>query len=98
MFVDSHCHLAMESYDEDRESVISQSLEAGLQYMLTVGTEAKYFDTVVNLVDTYEAIYGAIGIHPHNSAEYGADTVLRIRGYAGHAKIVGFGEIGLDFF
>ncbi len=98
MYVDSHCHLEMESYDADRESVISKSLEAGLQYMLTVGTEAKYFETVMDLVNTYEAIYGAIGIHPHNSAEYDANTIQKIREYARHEKIVGYGEIGLDFF
>jgi len=61
----------MESYDNDRKTVIEKSMQEGLQYILTVGTEETYFETVISIIDTYPSIYGAIGIHPHNSGEYG---------------------------
>src|SRR5512145_253840 len=98
MYVDSHCHLEMESYNDDRKAVIDQSVKEGLQYMLTVGTEEVYFDTVISIIDAYPPVYGALGIHPHNSDEYGPDAADKIRSFAQHKKIVGFGEIGLDFF
>ncbi len=98
MYVDSHCHLEMEAYDDDRQAVIEKSIQEGLKYILTVGTEERYFNTVIEIVDNCHAIYGAIGIHPHNSGEYSSSMANTIRDHAKHAKIVGCGEIGLDFF
>ncbi|MBA4390450.1 MAG: hydrolase TatD [Syntrophus sp. (in: bacteria)] len=98
MYVDSHCHLEMESFDKDRDAVIQKSLQEGLQYMLTVGTEESYFDKVIGIVDKYPAVYGAMGIHPHNGAEFNPAVADKIRLFAKHPKIVGYGEVGLDFF
>ena len=98
MFADSHCHLEMESFDKDRHTVIEQSLKEGISFMLTVGTEAAYFDTVITLIDTYPSVYGAIGIHPHNAGDYTDECARTVSSYLSHRKIVGYGEIGLDFF
>jgi TatD DNase family protein len=98
MYVDSHCHLEMDAYDEDRKTVIEKSIQEGLQYMLTVGTEEKHFNTVIEIIDTYPAVYGALGVHPHNSNEYTSVVADTIRLHAKHPKITGYGEIGLDFF
>ncbi len=98
MFVDSHCHLEMDNYDEDRKAVIEKSVQEHLRYILTVGTEEAHFDKVIEIIDTYPAVYGALGIHPHNSSDYSPAVAERIRRLAGHPKIVGYGEIGLDLF
>lgn len=98
MFVDSHCHLEMESYDNNREEIIRKCQEEGLEYILTVGTEESYFQEVVHLVDTYPFIYGAVGVHPHNARDFNDAVANTIRQIADHPKIVGYGEVGLDFF
>jgi len=98
MYIDSHCHLEIEEFDDDRAEVISKSLAEGLIYILTVGTEEKYFGKVVEMIDKYPEIYGAVGIHPHNGRAYtdAAEQSLRIA--LAHPRIVALGEIGLDFF
>jgi len=73
MFVDSHCHLEMEEYDEDREAVIDRASKAGVSTMLTVGTEARYFPKVVEIIEAHPQVYGAVGIHPHNAKDYSPD-------------------------
>jgi TatD DNase family protein len=98
MFVDSHCHLEMESYDKDRDKVVERSLEEGLTYLLTVGTDEQYFRKVVEIIEKYDRVYGAIGIHPHESESYNEETAATIKEYLKHPKIVGYGEVGLDFF
>jgi len=98
MFVDSHCHLEMETYAQDRDAVIKRCLDNGLSYILTVGTEQKYFDTVMEMVDRYPLIYGAIGIHPHNSKDFNDTLITRIETCLTNKRIVAYGEIGLDFF
>jgi TatD DNase family protein len=98
MFIDSHCHLELEEYDDDRSAVIERALADGVSLMLTVGTEERYFPKVTEIVETYERVLGAVGIHPHNAADYSDDLEERIKGYLTHPKIVGYGEIGLDFY
>jgi TatD DNase family protein len=98
MFVDSHCHLEMESFDKDRDKVIERSLKEGLAYLLTVGTEEQYFKKVLEIVEKYDRVYGAIGIHPHESESYSEKIAATIEQYLKHPKIVGYGEVGLDFF
>ena len=98
MFVDSHCHLEMESYQGDREDIIRKCVDEGMQYILTVGTEESYFAGVIDLIERHPFIYGAIGIHPHNAGDYSDITEAVIRQTVQHNKIVGYGEVGLDFF
>jgi TatD DNase family protein len=88
----------MEDFEKDRHEVIEKSLLEGLKYILTVGTEEAYFGKVVDIIERYSSVYGAIGIHPHNSKDYGGPTEEAIRAIVKHKKIVGYGEIGLDFF
>ncbi len=98
MFVDSHCHLEMEEYDEDRRAVIDRATGAGISCILTVGTEVRYFPKVVEIIEAYPHIYGVVGIHPHNAKDYSPEIEETVKGYLQHPKVVGCGEIGLDFY
>ena len=98
MFVDSHCHLEMENFEKDRKKVIDNCIKEGLLYMLTVGTEEKYFEKVIQLIGENPSVYGAIGIHPHNSRDLNDALLPKINKILTHSKIVAYGEIGLDFF
>ena len=80
------------------DKVIEKSTSEGLVCMLTVGTEERYFRKVVEIIDKYDNVYGAIGIHPHNSEAYNDEVAQTILEYLKHKKIVAYGEIGLDFF
>jgi TatD DNase family protein len=98
MFVDSHCHLEMEEYDKDREAVVARAATEDVCRMLTVGTEEKYFSTVKRIVETYDNVYGAVGLHPHNAAAYSDAFEKTLKGFFSLPKIVACGEIGLDFY
>ncbi|MCX8022397.1 MAG: TatD family hydrolase [Syntrophorhabdaceae bacterium] len=98
MSVDSHSHLEMETFDRDRKQVIERALQAGLSHILTVGTEERYFKKVIEIVEGYGPVFGAIGIHPHNSTDFSEGVIDVIRTLCTHRKIVAYGEIGLDFY
>jgi TatD DNase family protein len=98
MFVDSHCHLEIEEFDEDRDHVIDLALEQGVSNMLTVATEERYFAKVLEIVESHPAVYGVVGIHPHNAETYTDAVEDAIRRLLVHPRIVGYGEIGLDFY
>ncbi len=88
----------MESFSKDRDQIIKKSADEGLKYILTVGTEERYFGKVAEIVNGNPMVYGAIGIHPHNSKDFNKNVAETIRVSLKQRKFVGYGEIGLDFF
>ncbi len=98
MYVDTHCHLEIEDFDDDRDEIIKASLVEGLVCMLTVGTEERYFAKVTEIIDKYPEVYGAIGIHPHNAGDFNDHARERLISSLKHPKMLALGEIGLDFF
>jgi Tat protein secretion system quality control protein TatD with DNase activity len=55
------------------------------------------YDTSVRLIDTYDDIYGAFGIHPHNAKDYNDEIEAKLIAIMSHPKVVAWGEIGLDY-
>lgn len=102
IFIDSHCHIDGEQFDEDREEVIQRAFDAGVRAMLNVGTgtpKEDSFEKTAELAAKYENIFGSVGIHPHDAIEYSDEVEMRlITLIKGNKKIIAWGEIGLDFY
>lgn len=103
IFVDSHCHIDSAEFDADRDEIIKRARDAGVEMMLVVGTgDAQRFENftrVIELAQKHENIFAAIGVHPHDAKTYDAASEKRLVDLArSNEKIVGWGEIGLDYF
>ena len=101
MFVDSHAHIDGPEFDADREDVIQRAHAAGVSAILNVGTGDPHsgaFERAVELGRNHEAIYTAIGTHPHDARLYdeAAEEKTRALIESGE-RVVAWGEIGLDF-
>lgn len=98
MLIDSHAHLEMKEFDHDREKVVERARQAGVDFIVTVGTNLALSRKAVELAEKHESIYATVGIHPHdvvNTDNKTFDTLLEL---AHRKKVVAYGEIGLDFF
>ncbi len=98
MLIDSHAHLEMKEFDSDREEIIERARQAGVDYIITVGTSLILSRKALSLAHQYENIYATIGIHPHDVAEASNETFDDLRVLAREKKVIAYGEIGLDFF
>jgi TatD DNase family protein len=98
MLIDSHAHLEMDAFDDDRDAVIGRAAAAGLTAIITVGTTISDCEKAVSLARLYPSVFVAVGIHPHEVKGIGAGTYDALRVLARQEKVVAIGEIGLDFF
>jgi TatD DNase family protein len=98
MLADSHAHLEMNDFDRDRNEVIKRAGDAGVDLIITVGTTLDDCRKAISIANTFENVYAAIGIHPHEVKDIDETTYKNIKMMAKMDKVVAFGEIGLDFF
>jgi TatD DNase family protein len=96
--IDSHAHLELQDFDSDREAVIARAREAGVEAIVTIGTDLDDCLKAVEIAGSHDAVYAAVGIHPHEVKKIDGQTYERMRELANRPKVVAYGEIGLDFF
>jgi TatD DNase family protein len=98
MFIDSHAHLEMGEFDGDRDEVLSRALAAGVERIVTVGTNLPDCRKAVEIAHRHPSVYAAIGIHPHEAGTINGETYDELKALAKDGRVVAWGEIGLDFF
>lgn len=97
MFVDSHCHLFSEYYDDINE-IVENSSSKGISYLINNGCNSKSNKEIIDLISKYKNMYGAIGIHPEDVDNYSLDDINFIVNNLNNKKIIAIGEIGLDYY
>jgi len=93
--IDSHCHLLSDSFDEDREVLISSLFENGLTAAIEAGVDVQNGYAARTLCEAHSGIWYLAGIHPHDAKA--ADYLDHLKTLYAHSKCVGIGEIGLDY-
>jgi TatD DNase family protein len=97
--VDSHAHLDMEEFDEDRSQVVERAFEQGIKAILCPAevTHAQSVPKILDLIEKYQSLIAAAGVHPHQAKSFSPECTRRIKELAEAKKIKAIGEIGLDF-
>ena len=70
---DTHCHLDLDHFDTDREKVIQQAVEQGLDHILVPGIDLPSSRAAVDLAERHSMVYAAVGGTPEQRylLEYG---------------------------
>lgn len=99
MFVDSHAHLEGHKYDSDRADVLSRASQVGVNTVLCIGNSdiPDGFDCAIKLAEQFSNVFATVGIHPHEAKLGNEELYAKLNELAKHQKIVGWGEIGLDY-
>jgi TatD DNase family protein len=95
--IDTHCHLDMDSYQEDLDLVLERAARAGISSIITIGIDLESSRQAIDIATQHKSVYATIGIHPHDAKQASEDDLTRLAEMAGHEKVVGYGEIGLDY-
>ena len=94
---DTHTHLHDEWFDEDREQVIADAHNSGVELMVDIGTDLQSSRDALALAEKYDFIYAAVGFHPHDASDYNEEAEKELIKLWNHPKNLAIGEIGLDY-
>jgi TatD DNase family protein len=107
--IDTHCHLEMDAFNPDREEVIKRAHEAGIEAIITIGSDLEGNRGGLELSQKYDFMYSSVGFHPHDAKDFTEEIFTQIKEWATQfeiqnpnskfrgGKVVAIGEIGLDY-
>jgi TatD DNase family protein len=95
--IDSHCHLNAERFAGEEGAVLDRARAAGVERILVPGWNVASCDRAIGLVEQFEGLDAAVGVHPHDAAKVEDAGWRRILELALHPRVVAIGETGLDY-
>lgn len=95
---DTHAHYDDEAFDEDREELLKELPEQKIARVVNVGASLSSCKKTLALMDKYDYIYGAIGVHPSETGELTEESFAWLKQQCKREKCVAVGEIGLDYY
>ena len=95
--IDTHCHLNDEALFKDLDNVISRARNTGVEKMVVIGWDEASSKLAIQIAEQYDFIYAVIGFHPENIYDISDEILYRTLELYKHPKVVGIGEIGLDY-
>lgn len=98
VLTDTHCHLDVDAFDDDRNAVIARALSAGVTRIVVPSLNLDSSRSVVALAHAHECVYAAVGFHPTESNGWTSAAARELRERASDSRVVAIGEIGLDYF
>lgn len=98
---DTHSHYNDEKFDLDRDEIIQDTYNSGVTKFICAGYNIESSLKAVEISKKYEYIYTIIGISPNDvpkNLENIENDIKQLKNiYIENKKIVGIGEIGLDY-
>ncbi len=97
--IDTHCHLDMDSYENDLTEVIERAFKNHVKRIVTIGIDLPSSYRAILLAKKNAHISATIGIHPHDVGNITDSVYTKLARLFSEqsAHIVGYGEIGLDY-
>lgn len=95
--IDTHAHVDMGHYDDDREEVVERAKNEGTGF-INMGLNIDSSKKSVSLAETNDGVYAGVGFHPHEASRFGSSDPKRLRKLSRSDSVVAIGEIGLDYY
>lgn len=101
-YIDTHSHIQFKTFDNDRDEIIQNSLKAGVEAIVAVGTDLSSSKRAVEVAEKYRSVYSSVGIHPHHVFSYQLSAfsfqpeMKEIEILIKKQKVIAIGETGLD--
>ena len=104
-WIDTHCHLDGEEFDDDREAVMQQAREAGVCKIFLPAIDLATSQRILQLCYQYpDYLYPMVGLHPEEVRADWRQQLTAIHDLlvprTSHLvpRIIAIGEVGLDFY
>ena len=98
-YIDTHAHLCEEYYHDTLDQVVQRAIDAKVDPIILPGVNAAGISELLEMADRYKGhIFPLIGLHPEDTKADYKEELQTIADYLDDKRVIGIGEIGLDFY
>ncbi|MCX7804968.1 MAG: TatD family hydrolase [Planctomycetota bacterium] len=102
-WTDTHAHLDADAFRGDLPAVLERARAAGVSRIVCAATSVESAGATMAILGEHgrrgaPEVYGTAGIHAHDCATFGPDSLGRIEEALAGDRFVAVGETGMDFF
>jgi len=98
LLIDSHAHIGLSVFDDDRDQVIASACEQGVNAIIDVGGDIESSRASLQIAQHHPDIFTAVGFHPNGASKMMEGDLKLLAELAEDSRVVAIGEIGLDFY
>lgn len=98
MIIDTHAHYDDKAFEEDRAQLLGSMAGEGVGRIVNIGSSLGACKRTIQLMEQYDFVYGALGVHPTDSGELTEGDIEWLKAQCALEKCVAVGEIGLDYY
>ena len=99
MLIDTHTHLYLEQFDEDRAAMMQRAIDKGVERMLLPGIDSSHIASMLELEKAFpKNCFAMMGLHPCSVKEDYANELKIVEHYLQNRNYIAVGEIGLDYY
>lgn len=97
--IDTHAHLYLSKFDDDRNEMIARAIDTGVQKMLLPNIDLATIDSMHALCDAFpNNCFPMMGLHPCDVKVDFEKTLNMMFDHFGKRKYVAVGETGIDMY
>ena len=96
--IDTHAHIYLDRFDEDREAVIERAREAGVEAIVLPAIDVDSIHEAIALSRAHEGIWAMAALHPSETKEATEAEMEEVAALCGEPEVVAVGESGLDYY
>lgn len=98
-WIDTHSHLYLDDFKEDREEVMIRAERNEVKQILLPNIDSSSYQNMVDLMMAYpEVAYGMLGLHPSSVKEDWVEQLAFLEERMNQENWVAIGEIGMDLY
>ena len=99
VFIDTHCHLYLKEFDNDRPEVLNRARGVGVNKFYLPAIDSKIIGDMMKMEQDYkEECFAMMGLHPCSVNATYQQQLNIVEDWLSKRKFVAIGEIGLDFY
>ena len=99
ILIDTHTHLYLEEFDEDRKQVVENAIDNNIRYMLLPNIDSSYIKPMMDLCEMFpDNCFPMMGLHPTYVKENYKEELAVVDEWLERGTFYGIGETGIDLY
>lgn len=99
ILIDTHTHLYLNAFDDDREKMVERAIASGIQYMFLPNIDSSSVKGMLELCSAFpENCFPMTGLHPTSVKENFRDELRQVEQLLDEDTYFGIGETGIDLY